>query len=391
MRLLFVAPRYGEDIAGGAEQLIREYALHMAERGHDVSVHTTSARDHFRWINDLPQGETSDAGVRVVRHQVRPSDLHRRAQLEVQLGSGARLSRSEEEEWMRESGHSQDLIDAIEREGADADAIIFAPYLFPTTVYGARVHPHKSVVVPCLHDEVYARFETVSDTLRGCAAIFYNTDAEARLAASLISGLPPSWTIGSGVSGVAGDGAHFHRAHPTAAPYIAYAGRRERGKNFPLLLEWTVAYNDHLRRAERATLVVMGRGEAPELRLASGHVIDVGFVDTATRNDAFAGSLAAVNLSINESFSFSMMEAWLSGTANVVHADCAVTREHCEQSGGGLWVRDGAEFGAALDRLQQDPELRRVLAARGRNYVLNRYSWTAVVSRLESGLRSIGG
>lgn len=391
MRLLFVVPRYGADIAGGAERVIRDYALHMAERGHVVSVHTTCARDHVRWTNDLPEGESSDAGVRVVRHHVRTSDLHRRAQLEVQLSSGVRLSRSEEDEWLRESGHSQDLIDAIEREGHEADAIVFAPYLFPTTVYGARAHPEKSVVVPCLHDEAYARFECVRETLQGCAAIFYNTDAEARLAASLISDLPPSWTVGPGVSDVSGDGGRFTRAHPTAGPYIAYAGRRERGKNFPLLLEWTVAYNDYLRRAGRTTLVVMGRGDSTELKLAADHVIDVGFVNTVTKSDAFAGSLAAVSLSVNESFSYMMMEAWLNGTANVVHADCVVTRENCEQSGGGLWVRDAAEFGAALDRLQRDPELRRLLAARGRNYVLNHYSWAAVLSRLESGLRSVAG
>lgn len=345
----------------------------------------------MRWINELPQGETSDAGVRVVRHLARTSDLHRRAQLEVKLSSGARLTRSEEEDWLRESGHSQDLIDAIEREGDQADAIVFSPYLFPTTVYGARAHPQKSVVVPCLHDEPYARFESVHETLSGCAAMFYNTDAEARLAASLISDLPPAWTVGPGISDVAGDGGRFTRAHPTAVPYIAYAGRRERGKNLPLLLEWTVAYNDHLRRQQRTTLVVMGRGDSPELKLAADHIIDVGFVDPMTRNDAFAGSLAAINLSTNESFSYTMMEAWLSGTANIVHADCAVTREHCEKSGGGLWVRDAAEFGVALDRIQRDPELRQLLAARGRNYVLDNYSWAAVLSRLESGLRSIAG
>jgi glycosyltransferase involved in cell wall biosynthesis len=135
----------------------------------------------------------------------------------------------------------------------------------------------------------------------------------------------------------------------------------------------------------------MGRGDSTELKLAADHVIDVGFVNTVTKSDAFAGSLAAVSLSVNESFSYMMMEAWLNGTANVVHADCVVTRENCEQSGGGLWVRDAAEFGAALDRLQRDPELRRLLAARGRNYVLNHYSWAAVLSRLESGLRSVAG
>ena len=38
MRLLYVVQRYGETIAGGAEQHCREMAERMARRGHHVEV-----------------------------------------------------------------------------------------------------------------------------------------------------------------------------------------------------------------------------------------------------------------------------------------------------------------------------------------------------------------
>ena len=40
MRLLYVVQRYGETIAGGAEQHCREMAERMARRGHHVEVAT---------------------------------------------------------------------------------------------------------------------------------------------------------------------------------------------------------------------------------------------------------------------------------------------------------------------------------------------------------------
>ena len=38
MRILYVIQRYGEDVAGGAEQYCREIAERMAARGHEIDV-----------------------------------------------------------------------------------------------------------------------------------------------------------------------------------------------------------------------------------------------------------------------------------------------------------------------------------------------------------------
>jgi O-antigen biosynthesis protein len=389
MRLIFVTPRYGADIVGGAERAVREYAMRLVLRGHDVTVHTTTARDHFGWRRALPEGETADEGVRVVRHDAAAPDLQGRGSLQLQIDMGAPVAPRDEEAWLRGSGHSPGLLAALERDGEAADAIVFCPYLFPIIVWGARIHPERSVIIPCLHDEPYARWQSVQDTLMGCAGLIFNTDAEARLAARLLPSMPPARTVGLGVDDRAGDGGRFASRHGLEGPYTAYAGRRERGKNFPLLLEWTVAHNEHLRAGARTPLVVMGRGDSRELVKASHNAVDVGFVSEQTRQDALAGALASVNLSTNESFSHLLMEAWIAGSVNIVHADCPVTREHCEESQGGLWVASVEEYSAAVDRLEADPELRTTLASRGAEYVRKRYAWSTVIDRFELALHDL--
>ena len=57
-RLAFVPPRYGPDVVGGAELVLRQIASGLADRGWTVDVLTTCARDHYTWANEYPAGVT---------------------------------------------------------------------------------------------------------------------------------------------------------------------------------------------------------------------------------------------------------------------------------------------------------------------------------------------
>ena len=63
-------PRYGPDVIGGAELVLREVAHGLAARGWEVDVLTTCARDHHTWANHYPAGTTTDAKVTVRRFPV---------------------------------------------------------------------------------------------------------------------------------------------------------------------------------------------------------------------------------------------------------------------------------------------------------------------------------
>ena len=149
------------------------------------------------------------------------------------------------------------------------------------------------------------------------------------------------------------------------------------------------AYCHGLSRCGAATLVAMGSGELRAPGPARGVVRDLGYASSQEMLEVLAASVATAQLSLNESFSYVLMESWLAGTPVIVHADCAVTRMQCAESGGGLWVHDAETFSEALDRLRGDPALRARLAAAGGRYVRSEYSWPRVLGRLERAVREL--
>ena len=394
MKLAIVVPRYGPGVVGGAETLCRDYALRLRAAGHDVEVLTTCARDHFTWRNELPAGATVLEGVPVRRFPVTVAKDHGAVtMLHARLDAGFALDPAGEKRWVENTGYSAPLLDAIAAVAPRVDAVLFAPYLFATTVFGARVAPSRSLVIPCLHDEAYARFGIVQATLRGAAGLIFNSAPERDLAARLLgdTALPPHRVVGAGFDDPGTlDAATWRQRTGLGGDLVAYAGRREIAKNFPLLLRWMTAYDQGLsRRGDGVTLVAMGSGEIRAPRSARAVVRDLGFASQQEKLECFAAAVATAQLSLNESFSYVLMESWLAGTPVIVHADCAVTRTHCEESGGGVWVRDAGTFAEALDRLRADASLRARLAAAGGRYVRTHYSWPAVLARLESAVREL--
>ena len=393
MRLAFVTPRYGAEILGGAETQVRDYAERLAAAGHDVETLTTCAVDHHTWRNALPPGESVATGVRVRRFAVtRPRDHALAARQQPVLDAGLCLGPEGERAWVENTGVSEPLLEAIAATAPRVDALLFAPYLFASTVLGAAVRPDRSLVIPCLHDEAYARFAPVQAALRGAAGLILNTEAERDLAARLLGELPPNRVVGEGFEPAAAvDGEGFRRRHRLDRDALAYAGRRERGKNYHLVLEYVTLYSRALSRRGPVRLLAMGGGPLQPPESARPLVCDLGFVGHGEMLDALAASLASVQLSRMESFSRVLMEGWLAGTPAIVDAGCPVTREHCAQSGGGVWVGDAEEFAEVVDRLRADPELRGRMVDAGRRYVARRYNWTAVLGRLEAAVRELVG
>src|SRR4029453_7109428 len=77
LRVGFVVPRYGDDIVGGAETLVRGLAEHLAAAGSKVEVLTTCAPDHLTWKNAVRPGVSLVRGVVVRRFPLRPRDERR--------------------------------------------------------------------------------------------------------------------------------------------------------------------------------------------------------------------------------------------------------------------------------------------------------------------------
>src|SRR5205823_6576234 len=99
MRMLFVSPRFGERITGGAEAHCRDLALRLQERGHDIHVITSCARSYVDWANVLPPGTSIDSGITVHRLSTR---RHRSDALWPRVvGPGLRPAPHLQREWLR--------------------------------------------------------------------------------------------------------------------------------------------------------------------------------------------------------------------------------------------------------------------------------------------------
>ncbi|MEW6154635.1 MAG: glycosyltransferase family 4 protein [Actinomycetota bacterium] len=385
LQVAIVVPRYGPDTHGGAELLCRDLAWRLAEAGHRVEVLTTCAADHFTWRNQLPPGRSQDGPVVVRRFPVDDRDLGVHGELERAIVGGYPLSREEERLWMRHGVASLALEDHLADHLDTLDVVVAAPYLFGTTYFAYEVAAPKLAVVPCLHDEAYARLAIVGDMLRGSRGVLFNAWAEADFARSLVGEIERWTMVGMGFEpDPVGDAAAFRRRHRLGnGPLLLSVGRREGGKNVPLLIEHFCRYKH--RRGGDLVLVQAGSGDVALPRRPD--VVDLK-PDWRHRDAMYRAATVFCQPSVNESLSIVMMQAWLAERPVLVHGRAAVTRDHCERSGGGLWFSNYAEFEAVLDRLLADAALRDALGRGGRAYVRSEYSPGAVLERFHAAAYS---
>ena len=387
--IALVAPRYGDDVVGGSEAVMRDAGRGLAARGWEVDVLTTCARSHYTWENEYPPGVEHVDGVALHRFPtVRPAVSRDRELLERRIQVGLPLTPDEELTWVNELFRVPDLYHHLLAHHRRYRAIVLSPYLFWTTVVGATVDPARTIVMPCLHDEPYARLGLMRSVVGGAAKGWFLSEPERDLAGRL-GLLPESHDLtGAGVDvpdGYDPDG--FRGRHGLTRRFVLYAGRREGGKGWDDLL---AAFAEAvLVDGLGLDLVTIGVGPVAVPPGLEGRVHDLGFLDVAELPHAFAAAAAYAQPSRNESFSRTIMEAWLAGSFVIANGESDVVAWHCERSGAGIVWHDRDELLAALELVDQAPATTAALAAGGRPYVLEHYTWPAVLDRMEASLESM--
>ena len=383
-KVAFVTPWYGPHVMGGAETLARQTATRLRRSGLPVEVLTTCVRGpRADWSRNYFRAGVSDVdGVPVRRFRVRRRDAALFDHINWKLLHGASISAKEEDRFLREMINSDRLYRYIERHRGEY-LFFFTPYLFSTTYYGVLAAPDRSFIIPALHDEPYARMRVYRRMFEAARGLLFLSPVEMALARRLY-GVPQGrfWLIGAGMdTDVRCEAAAFRQKYGLDDPFILYVGRREPGKNTPLLIEYFAAYKR--RVGGPLKLVLIGPGKVSLPPDVSGEILDLGVVSQQDKNDAHAAALALCQPSVNESFSLVLMDSWLCGTPVLVHAQCQVTCEHCRSSNGGLWFGDYYEFEACVNFLLRQPDARCKMAANGRRYVEANYSWEVIVARYQ--------
>lgn len=389
-RIALVPPRYGPDVVGGAELVLREVAHGLTARGWQVDVLTTCARDHYTWANHYPAATTDDAGVTVRRFQVvNDTDGSARHELVSALHRGEVPTITEQEAWINDGLRVPDLFHALLDDAEQYRAIVVSPYLFWTSFAGGLVAPERTILRPCLHDEPEARFALFEPLFTGVAKLWLNTEPEQALLEDLWPTHAPAEVIGEGV-GVPEryDPDGFRARHGLGdRRFVLYGGRREGAKNWDALLDGFVAA---VRKEDLdLTLVTFGVGDVHVPADVSERVLDLGLLGDRDRDDAMAAADAYLQPSAMESFSRTVMEAWLAGTPVIANAASDVVAWHCDRSGAGLTYDDDAELEQCLRFVADAPDEAAALALPGRDYVLDHYTWPATLDRMEASLEAM--
>jgi glycosyltransferase involved in cell wall biosynthesis len=394
VRILYVAQRYGHEVAGGAERHCREFATRMAGRGHDVEVLTSCALNHSTWANAYPEGESVLDEVRVHRLAVaRTRDDSFFPSLNRRVLFAPPPALHLQRRWLEEQGPIMPgLVPWLVRRAPAYEMVVFFTYLFFPTWAGLPAVAGRvpSVLHPTAHDEAalaIPRFDTV---FLHPSAFAFSTEEERALVRRRFGITQPSAVIGVGVEldnpVPPGAEAAFRRAHGLAdRPYLVFVGRVEHGKGARELFDFFAAYK--ARNPGPLALVLLGEAVIP--LPSHPDVVLTGFVDDATRRAGLAGALALAQPSYFESFSMVLTEAWAAGRAALVQGHCEVLAGQAARAAGGLPYRGFAEFEAAVDLLVADPDLAGALGAAGRRYVEDNYAWPAVMDRYERFLASV--
>ncbi len=379
-----VAPRYVADGAavGGAETLLASLARCLSRRGFHVRLLATCAVNHFTWANERAPGILRDGELEVMLFPVDARDGERYLALQQRIGRGEPLTDAEEAAWLMNGVRSRALIAHL--RAADYERVIAGPYLFGLTVDIAEALPERLLLVPCLHDEPFARLRTIRAMFARARGCLFNSDPELELAQRLV-GFDPARgrVVGMGIEPFEADPTAFAASRALDAPYVIYSGRREAAKGTPALIEYLRTFRERTGRDVR--LVLTGSGPVEP----APFVLDAGVLPEREKREALAGARVFVHSSRLESFGIVLLEAFMARVPALVPAGADVLRWHCARSNAGLWYRHYPDFEAALERLVGDEPLRRALGEQGRRYVERQYHWDAVAARLVQALEEL--
>jgi glycosyltransferase involved in cell wall biosynthesis len=380
MKVAYVVPRYGTEIRGGAETGARMLAEHLvADRGDQVEVFTSASLDALTWRDELPAGTEVINGVTV--HRIASEDgrgdgfhpLSGRL-----LADPGQATEAECDRWVDLQGpKSPGLLDAM--ASSDADVIAFYPYLYYPTIRGLPMVQERAVLHPAAHEEPALHLPLFDELFSQCRAFAFHTRSERRLVADRFDvATTPQVVVGLGVEEADGS-AEAARATIGLgdARYLLCIGRVDDKKGTGILWRYFRAYKD--RHPGDLRLVLVGQIVDPPD--PAPDIVVTGMIDDGSKWGLLRGAHALVSPSPFESFSLTVVEGMTAGAPAIVNAVCGPTREHCEQSGAGMWFDGYAEFEAVLDRMLGDAALHQAMRQNGFRYVESAYRWPVVMER----------
>ena len=380
MRLLFTKRGYAP--IGGSESLAYQFATRLVARGHEVRVvcawPTEKEEAAYGGASFAPIVHDDhrvfvDRGVEVV--QVKPRGgffgMAADATTLVDLMRGDLLERYAED---------RELIHNVGREYLDSSVDVAEELGIPI-VLTPLAHPGQFHGGDAVADFARYRRANVITTMTDWERDWYAAHA-IEATRIVTTGMGPNATL-------AGDAAGFRARHriPAHAPIVLYVGRKERYKGYIQLLDATESVW-HTHPDTRFVFIGLPGFYSTFFddfrRYADERVIHLESASAADKDSALEACTLFAMPSRHETFGLGYLEAWLHGKP-VIGGDIPALREVIDDGADGIVVRQRAvEVARAILRLIDDPVAARAMGAHGRAKVAERWSWDAVLNRVEA-------
>jgi glycosyltransferase involved in cell wall biosynthesis len=409
-KIAIVVQRYGLEVNGGAELHARMVAEKLAAM-YDVTVLTSRALDYITWKPHYPAGETTVNGIRVIRfHNTErvegdpqryldrkfrgrhiPQKIYRwigKPDWWIKLVPSAAITDKDGEKWLTLQGPGMPtLAEYIDAHRNTFDAFIFFSAIYYPAAMGILTVPHKSIVVPTMHDERPAYYPIYQKVMQSAKWLMFNTMAEQRFCEQMFPiennnkrivavGIDPvDNTIDSSVPARFG----------INDEYLIYIGRIDTAKGCDIMIRYFTQYVHETNTSLKLVLVgkrVMDVQDHPS-------VIFTGFVSDEQKEQLLKQAQALVIPSIYESLSLVLLESFACHVPVVANGGAEVLKDHIDISKGGWYFNSYDDFKEIVHQIITDKEGNNIKGTAGYEYVMANYTWDAVLHQFEEAIEDV--
>jgi glycosyltransferase involved in cell wall biosynthesis len=406
-KIAFIVQRYGLEVNGGAEYHCRVVAEKLKDL-YDIEILTSCAKGYVTWENEYPEGITNINGIAVHRF---PVDRLRGQREFRSLGRKIITKRKPYQKLLRffglldlyEKAIPEDvikrdemkwidlqgpfltkLINYLKRNNTQYDALIFFTYLYYPTIYGVKVAPEKSILIPTAHDEPAIYMRIFKELFNIPAAILYNTISEKKFVNRLTGNTGVySDVVGVGIEKPKGNyELNVETLSKTGDNYLLYIGRVDIAKGCKMLIEYFLQYKTAMNKQVKLVLA----GEVFIKIPGNEDIVSLGFVDEDVKIALLANAKALVIPSLYESLSLVTLESMAYGIPVIANEKCEVLKDHIENSHSGFLFNSYESFKPALDAvLNPDFDITAIIA-NGKKYVAENYTWDVTIQKYKDAI-----
>ena len=404
-----IVQRYGRQVNGGAEVLARMVAEKLALK-YDITVLTSRALDYHFWEPELPEGESVENGVKIIRFDHKPKatakKVHRlnrqyRGRLLYQkfyrfigepswylkLFPTAEIREQDGILWVENQGPATyGLIEYLKEYEKDYDAFIFVTYLYYPTVAGLLAVPDKSIFIPTMHDEQPAYFPIFKKTMTAPRSLMFLTESEKKFSNELFDIINIRQDVMSiGIEAVDDrKEKSLIEKFNIKGKYIIYVGRIDAAKGCKELLNYFASF---LKQHEGSiTLVLAGKNMIGTVE--NDNIIYAGFVSDEEKEQLMKHAEALIIPSKYESLSLVVLESFACKVPVIANGECEVLKDHIVNSNGGWTYTNEDEFSAVLKKVIGGTE-NVEKGLNGYEYVTNNYSWQKAMNVFDDAIEYV--